>query len=208
LGGEWTGKWDDFGTYKFTADHFEKTLYNRMRVYFAVQINSQSMIRMINNYARHCRGGLEAYAPMKKMPVIIDKRVNIMNGNKKNGCNNIHTPTQIHLHQLLDELKGFHKWKKNCEEKEHFIPKSTYKDLCCMVFAVVGVEKTYLKNDKSFIMLQKNSDTDVCEQHFGNICSRGPKASLEQARHHAAHATAIDSNTFGNFSKLNTSGAI
>jgi hypothetical protein len=63
---------------------------------------------------------------------------------EKNGCNNIHTPTHIHLNQLLDAVKVFHKWKKNCEEKEHFVPESTCEDLCWMVFAVVGVAKTYV----------------------------------------------------------------
>jgi hypothetical protein len=100
---------------------------------------------------------------MMKILVILDKIVDIMNVNKKNGCNNIHSPAHIHLNQLLGAEKVFNKWKKNWEGKGHFIPESTYENLFWMVFAVVGVAKTYLKDDKSCIMLLKKSGTDICE---------------------------------------------
>ena len=52
-----SGKMGNLRTNMLTNDHFVKNSYSRMRVHLAVQVVSNSMVRLINDYAKNCGGG-------------------------------------------------------------------------------------------------------------------------------------------------------
>ena len=52
-----SGKMGNLRTNMLTNDHFVKKSYSRMRVHLAVQVVSNSMVRLINYYAKICGGG-------------------------------------------------------------------------------------------------------------------------------------------------------
>ena len=51
-----SGKMGNLRTNMLTNDHFVKNSYSRMRVHLAVQVVSNSMVRLINDYAKICGG--------------------------------------------------------------------------------------------------------------------------------------------------------
>ena len=50
------GRMGDIRTNILTKDHFEKNSYSCMRVFLAVQVMSQSMLRLILRHAEKCDG--------------------------------------------------------------------------------------------------------------------------------------------------------
>jgi hypothetical protein len=87
-----------------------------------------------------------------------------------------------------------------------FVPLITYEDLCWIIFAVVGVGKKHLLNDKTRIMLQRLSGTVIWEKHFCNIRNQFDQPAVDNCRQGTAHSQAVRSNTFNGKYKGNTSG--
>jgi hypothetical protein len=73
---------------------------------------------------------------------------------------------------------------------------------------VVGVGMTHLLNDKTRIMLQKLSGTDICEKHFCNIQNQFDQPAVDNCRQGTSHSQAVRSNTFNGKDKGNASGVV
>jgi hypothetical protein len=117
--------------YKFTVEHFTLNSYNKMRVFLAVQIASLTMIRMVEDYCKPesegGRGGdIEQYRPMLDIFHKVNRLVDIMNAKPMNrgvhlNVEKINSPKHIHLTELLDILRIFTAWKKECKSANNFI---------------------------------------------------------------------------------------
>ena len=56
-----------------------------MRVHLAVQICSENVVNMIDDYSEIC-GGKEKHRPMREVIVLMKKIIDSMNGRKKVDC--------------------------------------------------------------------------------------------------------------------------
>ena len=70
---------------KLTKEHIFKKHYSRMRVHLAVQICSENVVNMIDDYSEIC-GGKEKHRPMREVIVLMKKFIDSMNGRKKVDC--------------------------------------------------------------------------------------------------------------------------
>jgi hypothetical protein len=163
--------------YKFGAEHFQLNSYNKMRVFLAVQIMSLTMIKMIEDVCKPVAEGGRGYDISKYSSAIevfrsVNHLVDIMNGKPMNGAvhldvDKIDKPTHRHCKELLEILKLFTTWKKECKGNANkFITRETYEDLCWMVFGLVGIACTYLDENGSRVMDQGLSGTDPLEHLF------------------------------------------
>ncbi|KAL7524454.1 hypothetical protein ACHAXR_000576, partial [Thalassiosira sp. AJA248-18] len=149
--------------YKFGKEHFVLNSYNKMRVFLAVQIPSQTMIKMIRDFCN------------EQEDEDIDELVDIINATRvKNGKNLnvgfIDKPDHRHIYELFSILQLFEEWREDTEGFTHeFITRQTWMDLCWMVFGMAGVACTYLKKDGSRQIHQGRSGSDVCEHFFAKI---------------------------------------
>ena len=168
-------------TNKFTAEHFEKDSYSRMRVYLAVQVVSMTMCNLIDNQLSAEKLNAQLYGPLRRIIEKVDRLVDIFNGTKENkqkvpkGCENVNSPSHDHLGEVLDILALFNEWRLEAKAKNNanlFIPYTSFDDLCSMIFGLVGVAQMYLKNDCSHTMVQRHGNTDVLEHCFAHIRQR------------------------------------
>ena len=199
-------------TNNLTHEHFHKNAYSRMRVHLAVQVVSQSMIRLIDKHASEC-GGIEKYQSLKKIITSIDRLVDICNNTAMNnqkefkGCEMINNPNHYHLTELLDILEIFATWKEaTANEKTFFIPWQSYEDLIWLVIGIVGISKTYLKEDNSRTMIQRNGGTDDCENEFAGTKQRNNKPSSLDCNQITSRRTGVRAHSFTKKAKNNTSG--
>jgi hypothetical protein len=76
----------------------------------------------------------------------------------------------------------FSEWRAKAKELKNsnlFIPYTSFDDLCFMVFGLVGVAQTYLKNDGSRTMVQRQGNTDVLEHCFAHIHQHERKFNIQ-----------------------------
>ena len=169
--------------YKFGVEHFRLNSYNKMRVFLAVQIMSLTMIEMIRDVCKPIEEGgrgydIGQYSSVIEIFTAVNRLVDIMNGKAMNGnkfldVELIDQPTHRHTEELLKILKLFTEWKVECKKyPKKFITRESYEDLCWMVFGVVGIACTYLKEDGSCKMHQGRSGTDPLEHLFCKLRSK------------------------------------
>jgi hypothetical protein len=165
-------------TNKFGCEHFEKDSYSQMRVYLAVQVVSMSMCHLIQKQAESSKLNAEFYAPLLEIIEKIDHFVDIFNDTVENKqgvekhCKNLNSPKHMYIDELLATLALFNEWTLEAKEKKNAklsILYTSFDDLCSMVFSLVGIAQTYLKEDCSCIMVQRCGNTDVLEHCFAHI---------------------------------------
>ena len=62
----------------------------------------------------------------------------------------IDSPDHFHIQELLDIMVFFCKWKDEAKDKDdNYITWQCHKDLSWLIFATIGIARTYLKADKS-----------------------------------------------------------
>ena len=142
-----------------------------MRVFLALQIMSQTCIKMIRDYCENVENlaDIKDYEPMIELFDKVDRLVDIMNGNgyKASNIELINKPRHEHVLELFGILRTFEEWKKECGGyTDKFITNYTHEDLVWMVFGVAAHAALYLKEDESNTMHQGRSGTDVCEHFF------------------------------------------
>ena len=148
------------------------------------------------------------FEPLKPSIFHINSLVDIMNARKKIDC--LSSPNDEKLDTLLDVVKFFSEWKEQSGiNKETFIPETTYEDLCWLYSSKLGICQTYLKNDKSLVLVTGLSGTDVCEHHFGHIRQGNIKPNALECKRATARGGDIGpiSNIFTEKSNSNTSGS-
>ena len=176
--------------YKFTHDHFKLNAYLKMRVFLAVQIPSQTMIKMIRDHCDRAENlaNIKDYEPMIELFDKVDRLVDIMNGTGyKKGKNRmvelINHPKHPHITELFDVLRVFEEWKKESGGfTEKFITNYSYEDLVWMVFGIAASACLYMKEDGSLAMHQGRSGSDVCEHFFSMIRYINSNPTMQQAR--------------------------
>ena len=76
-----------------------------------------------------------------------------------------------------------------------------------LIFATIGIARTYLKEDKSRRMCQRKSGTDDCEHEFAGSRLRTPKPTQGDMKKVTARRAGTRScSAFTNLNKSNTSG--
>ena len=135
----------DICVYKFRTEHFELNSYNKMRVFLAMHICSQTMIRMIRDYFElHEDGDTEEWDTVIEVLEKIDRTVDIINCRLDRGVDYIDCPQHKHIYELFSVLQLFEEWKENTGEFTfEFITRQTYEDLQWMVFGIAGVVCRY-----------------------------------------------------------------
>ena len=108
-------------------------------------------------------------------------------------------------------LRIFEKWKKECgRHKKNFITSQSYEDLVWMVFGFAAHASLYLKEDKTEMMHQGRSGTDVCEHFFSMIRYINSNPTMQQAREGASNVASsqgMQSKAFQMDSKANSGQA-
>jgi hypothetical protein len=103
------------------VDHFQLDSYKKMRVFLAVQVMSQSTIRMIKKHcAKNSDADINEYQGMIEIFEKVDRLVDICNsrgaaeiikvGTARNTYK-INSPRHKHLADLFDVLRLFEEWK-------------------------------------------------------------------------------------------------
>ena len=83
-------------------DHLLKKNYSKMYVHLAVQVLSNSMVRLRKDYADKC-GGKESYTSLSTMVIKIDRHADILNNtyvsnrDEKKDCKIIDCPDHLHI---------------------------------------------------------------------------------------------------------------
>lgn len=200
--------------YKFTWDHWLLNSYNKMRVFLAMHVLSQSMIAMIKDACEAGHGDIEDHESFIQIVSAVDRLVDIMNAQRfKNGKDKqvfqIDSPFHPHVFELFDILRVFEEWKEDTGGfTKEFITSQTYEDLVWMVFGVAGVACTYLDADESLKFHQGRSGTDICEHLFAMMRNINPNPTLQQARQCASKCSQfVKSNLFSFKGKNNAAGA-
>jgi hypothetical protein len=179
--------------WRFTKEHFVLNAYNKMRVYLAVQITSQSMIEMIKEFCQPPnKGVISEYEPMIELLNAMDRLIDIMNGKPFNRGKNLNvwaidSPNDPLIVELFNILRLIEEWKiKAGGFNENFLSKQTYEDLVWCVFGVAGVAGVNLKNDGTLKMHQGRSGSDCFEHFFSKLRGIHPNANLQQCREGAS----------------------
>ena len=201
--------------YRKGIQHFLKDSYSRLNVPLSVQITSLDSIEIINdNCEKPGIGGKDLYAPLAELLEKMDRFIDIvnctrMNGSRHKGCEPIDAPSHKHVRELLDTAVYLEEWRVECGGfTDQFITKETFEDLCWTIFGIVGVALTYLKEDKSRVMYQQRSGSDVCEHHFSMFRSGNVNPTIDACRQASAKSnSAIDTHLFRVNSKANSGGA-
>jgi hypothetical protein len=199
--------------YRKGTQHFQKDSYSRLRVHLSIQITSQDSIQIIDDNCEKV-GGKDLYAPLRELLDKMDRLVDIinctrMNGTRFKGCEPIDAPSHPHVLELLNIAAYLEDWRKECGGfTNEFITRETFEDLCWTIFGIVGVALFYLKEDKSRVMYQRRSGSDICEHHFSLIRSGSVNPTIDTCRQASARSnSATDSFLFRTNSKANSGGA-
>ena len=200
----------DVRAYKFGEEHFQLNLYNKMRVFLAMHILSQTMIRMIKDYCDLNENDIKDWDPFIEVIDKIDRLVDICNTRKDRGVECLNCPQHPHVFELFSILQLFEEWRKEAGGfNEKFITRQTYEDLQWLVFGMVGIACYYLKDNKSRWMNQKNGGSDPCEHFFAKTRQVNPLPTLKQCREITSKLSGVKigtSNMFTFNSKNNTGG--
>jgi hypothetical protein len=200
---------------KLTHQHFDKDPALRMRCYLAFQITSKSTVRMIEEYATD----QVQYEPLKKILLLFDKVIDIMNGKAEKKMSKLDSPMHEYLDVLLETIKVFTKWRQealSAGDPYQAVPESTYQDLLWLCFGTIGLAKRYLKekdatnDERVFSLDQGRLGSDVCEHRFANIKGKVSNGAKKHEIDTAdAHASAMNLNggTFNLCPKGNSSQA-
>ena len=178
--------------YKFTRDHFVLNAYLKMRVFLALQIPSQTTIKMIKDHCDTFGINVAKYQPMIDLFNNVDRLVDIMNGKAFQGSKDkdvqlIDCPKHSHITELFDVLRLFEEWKEESGGfTKKFITQQTYEDLVWMVFGVAAHAVLYLKDDKSRVMHQGRSGTDFLEHFFAKLRYINSNPTMQQSREAAS----------------------
>ena len=160
----------DLQTNLLIPDHFPpKNAYSCMRVHLEVLVMIQSAITLLKDIC-DVLGGMYEVEPMIAIIEKIDRMINIWNntsmGSRKvwKGCEMINSPTHFHIEELFEILDVFCEWKEEANNNtKELIPWQSFEDIVWLVSGIVGISKTYLKEDGTRIMVQRNGGTDCCK---------------------------------------------
>ena len=115
-----------------------------MRVFIALQMMSQTSIRMIKDMCSSTDSifNIQDYQPMIEVFEKIDRLVDITNGNGSKGKDRkvelINHPRHDHIKELFSILRVFEEWKTECGGfNTKIVTGYTYKDLVWMVLMTI-----------------------------------------------------------------------
>jgi len=134
------------------------------------------------------------YTSLRTIIEAVDLIVGLFNSIMQNykgeakGCENIDRPSHPLLGKALKHLALFTEWKDESTSANHFFPATTYEDLVFMIFGLVGVSKTYLREDKSFVLVQRRGSTDNIEHIFCYFRMKSPVFTVADATRMASNA--------------------
>ena len=74
------------------------------------------------------------------------------------------------------------------------------------MIGIVGISKTYLKEDNSRTMIQRNGGTDDCENEFAGTRQRNNKSSSLDCNQITSRRTGVRTHSFTKKATNNTSG--
>ena len=102
--------------------------------------------------------------------------------------------------------RNYSEWKAESKTKANFIRYQSYEDLILLCTTMIGIATTYLKEDKSRVMVQRRGGSGGCEHEFGGIREKNDKPTALDVQQGVARRTGTKTSTFNALSKANTSG--
>lgn len=171
---------------KLTWDHFRKDCHSRMRVYLAVQVNSNSVSIMIDDARADSevkqKVKLDMYDSIQLLVQKVDRIVDIFNsaGALKNAPI-IDSPQHPLLYEMLTILDFFCDWRQEllchhihgerCIYKQKFFGREIWEDLNIMLLGTSAYYRHYASLYPGINMVQRRLNQDVCEHHFAHVRS-------------------------------------
>ena len=181
-----------------------------MKVFLAMHILSQTMIRMIRDFCELEAENIEDWIPFIEVIDKVDRLVDICNARYDRGVECLNCPKHKHVFELFSILQLFEEWREQAGGfNKKFITRQTYEDLQWLAFGMVGVACYYLKSDKSRWMNQRRAGSDPCEHFFAKTRQNNPFPTLQQCREITSKISGlkISSSSMFNFdSRSNTGG--
>lgn len=210
-------------TNKLTEEHFEKNAHSRMRVHFAVQILSQSVIEMIDGYIASSESQEEqeelrlTYKSLLEVIEKLNVMIDIWNhytdkvfiDGERYGPIRKEKDEDIQNHKYITYLEDililFAKWERETKElktyKTDFMPSTLYKSFAWLVYGIKGVASLI---PDGCAMMQRRGGTDEVEQEFARIRSGNPNSTMADTRGIIASGSSVRGNYFAKAAKANT----
>lgn len=207
-------------TNKLTEEHFEKNAHSRMRVHFAVQILSKSVIEMIERYISSSESQEELRLKYKSLLEVIEKldvMVDIWNhytdkvfiDGERYGPIRKEKDEDIQNHKYITYLEDililFAKWETETREmktfKTEFMPSTLYKSFAWLVYGIKGVASQIPDGGR---MMQRRGGTDEVEQEFARIRAGNANSTMADTRGIIASGSSVRGNYFAKAAKANT----
>jgi hypothetical protein len=178
------GKSNQLHCTKLTEAHFHKDNFSRMRVYLAVQVQSNSVLQLILKARDDERVKLPFHDAFYDHIIELTRHVNnlvdIINGRSvEKGKMTAHfcpeKASQIQW-SLIDILVWFETWKKHNDElkmeKNAFLADETWNGLIRMILGYIGLLGHYVKKSGMTIAPRKTL-SDPCEHFFSKARGMG-----------------------------------
>ena len=123
------------------------------------------MLSLIDGYrGKNQKAGPEAYNSWIKWITVMDRFIDVMNGNPEKGCGNIDSADHNHVYELLDVVVFHTHWRdQHKKHSQHFLPRTTYQDIVWSAIGIVGVARKQLRDGHT-----------MCRDVVALICARSP----------------------------------
>lgn len=207
-------------TSKLTEEHFDKNAHSRMRVHFAVQVLSKSVIEMIEGYISAseevaiCRSKYKSLLQvMEKLDVMVDiwnhYTDKVFIDGERYGPIKKEKDIDIQNHKYITYLEDililFSKWEKETKNlktyKTDFMPSTLYKSFAWLVYGIKGVASQIPDGCQ---MMQRRGGTDEVEQEFSRIRAGNSNSTMADTRGIIASGSSVRGNYFAKAAKANT----
>ena len=136
--------------------------------------------------------------------VDIMNKTNVSNRGERKGCEMIDSPDYFYIQEILDILTFSCKWiDEACDKYDNYITWQCHKNLSWLIYSIIGIARTYLKEDKSRRICQRKSGTEDYEYEYVGARLRNPKPTQGDMRKITARR--IGTRTSGAYTNLNSS---
>jgi hypothetical protein len=200
---------------RLTKEHFDLNAFNKMNVRLAMQIFSQTVVRLIDSYladsARPASASEDAHlAFVKEMCTTVNRLADLCNarndpaGSSSNvKIGNIVGPGSWIIAELVECAAWFAGWKHNCDNSQvaqsrkadMFIAPETWQDTQYCLLGIACLSEFYMTKfwqQGTFIFVpQRRLSTDKVEHHFAHIRGHAGAHPTSAAALHASNAAGM-----------------
>lgn len=162
---------------KLSVEIFQLNSSSRLRTPHAMKVHSSSMISMLNHFkSKNANATTNTYDSLIKYIRTTDRFIDVMNGTFRKGCHLIVSANNPHVFELLDHVMFHTKWLAQVgKNKQHYLPYSTYQDICWTALCPVLIARTQLVEGHTIV--QRRNGSDICEESFAKKRDKNTNAT-------------------------------